>query len=258
MKYFITTVSTLLLALQCFGWSQKGHDTTCAIAENHLTTKTKSCLMALLDGKSLIYCSNWLDNASNTPEYAYTKTWHYKNIDEGQTFDNAPIAETGNIEIALTEQVDKLMHGGLAKADEQLALKMVIHLMGDLHQPMHLGHKSDRGGNQHMVTFFNRQCNLHELWDGILVESAHKWSHGEWCEEIDRLTIDQIKEIEQGNIHEWGSQTYEICKEVYADSPVDSKLSYSYVAKWTPVIEQQFIRGGVRLAYILNSIYDNK
>ena len=123
---------------------------------------------------------------------------------------------------------------------------------------MHLGHKSDRGGNQHMVTFFNRQCNLHELWDGILVESAHKWSHGEWCEEIDRLTIDQIKEIEQGNIHEWGSQTYEICKEVYADSPVDSKLSYSYVAKWTPVIEQQFIRGGVRLAYILNSIYDNK
>ncbi len=258
MKHSFTIILALIFTIQCFGWSQKGHDTTCSIAENHLTTKTKSCLTALLDGKSLVYWSNWLDNASNTPQYAYTKTWHYKNIDAGQTIDNAPVLETGDIETALNEQIDKLMHSGLTKEDEQLALKIVIHLMGDLHQPMHMGHKSDRGGNQCMVTFFNREHNLHELWDGTLVERAHNWTHTEWREEIDRLTIEQIKEIEEGDIHSWAAQTHEIAKEVYLDSPSDKKLSYSYVAKWTPIIEQQFIRGGIRLAYVLNSIYDNR
>ena len=258
MKHFITTLTALLLSVQFFGWSQKGHDTTCSIAENHLTTKTKSILTALLDGKSLVYWSNWLDNASHTPQYAYSKTWHYKNIDKGQTIDNAPVSETGDVETALKDLLDKLLHSGLTKDDEQLTLKMVIHLMGDLHQPMHMGRKSDRGGNQHFVTFFNRECNLHELWDGIIVERAHNWTHTEWREEIDRLTIEQIKEIEKGDIHSWAAETHAIAEEIYEDSPSDKKLSHPYVAKWTPVIEQQFIRGGIRLAYVLNSIYDNR
>ena len=68
-------------SLQVFGWGQKGHDTVAYIAECHLTPATKQAVESLLDGKSIVYWANWLDNASHTPEYAYSKTWHYKNID---------------------------------------------------------------------------------------------------------------------------------------------------------------------------------
>jgi len=83
----LITFAALLTALNCFGWGQKGHDTTAFIAENHLTQNAKQKIEAALGGKSIVYYANWLDNASNTPQYAYTKTWHYKNIDADQSYE---------------------------------------------------------------------------------------------------------------------------------------------------------------------------
>lgn len=242
--------STLTLA-----WGQKGHDTTCAIAQNHLTQKALDEVTSLLDGKSMVYWANWLDNASNTPEYAYSKTWHYKNIDLGETFESAPLEPKGDIVRALGEQIAKLKDESLSREEHQLALKMVIHLMGDVHQPMHMGRKLDLGGNKYIITYFNNQTNLHSTWDSQLVESAHKWSHTEWVEEIDRLSKEEVEAISKGDVKSWAKETYQLATKVYEGSPTDKKLSYDYIAKWTPVIEQQFLRGGIRLASILNEIY---
>ena len=73
MKHILTAVLALCLALTSFGWGQKGHDVTSAIAEAHLTAKADSMINDLLDGRSIIYWANWLDNASYTPELRYTK-----------------------------------------------------------------------------------------------------------------------------------------------------------------------------------------
>ena len=82
---------------------------------------------------------------------------------------------------------NSLKEGNLAPEKVKFHLMTLIHLMGDLHQPMHLGHADDRGGNKHNVIFFNRNSNLHSVWDNALVESAHKWSYSEWQREIDRI-----------------------------------------------------------------------
>ena len=83
MKKILLNAAVLLSIcnLNAFGWGQKGHDATAYIAEQHLTDATKAALDSILEGKSIVYWANWLDNASHTPEYAYTKTWHYKNVD---------------------------------------------------------------------------------------------------------------------------------------------------------------------------------
>ena len=86
MKHFIITVAMLGASIAAFGWGQKGHDTVAFIAENHLTETTRAAVDSILDGKSPVYWANWLDNASHTPEYAYTKTWHYKNVDADRTY----------------------------------------------------------------------------------------------------------------------------------------------------------------------------
>lgn len=259
MKHIATTIMGLLVATQCMAWGQKGHDTTCAIAQQHLTDHAKARIADILDGKSILYWSNWLDNAVHTPEYEYAKTWHYKNIDADQQYDALPDFETGDVVSALTDLQARLVKYEEApaahKAEEALALKMFVHLMGDLHQPMHMGHATDLGGNRIQVKYFGRDNNLHGIWDTNLVESAHAWSHTEWVEEIDRVTPAEAEAIVAGSIRDWGRETYSICCAVYDETPEGCRVSYDYVAKWAPVIELQFERGGLRLAHLLNEIF---
>ena len=94
------------------------------------------------------------------------------------------------------------------------------------------------------------------MWDTALVESAHRWSYAEWQREIDRLSKEEAAEVASGEPADWMRETLELCSEVYASTPEGTKISYDYVAKSAPVIEQQLLRGGLRLARLLNEIYD--
>lgn len=109
------------------------------IAENHLSQAAADSVLAILDGRSPVYWANWLDNASHTPEYAYTKTWHYKNIDEGVDYADAPLNPKGDVVTAIREQIYILSDSVSTRAQKALALKILIHCVGDMHQPMHMG-----------------------------------------------------------------------------------------------------------------------
>lgn len=256
MKRLLVVCLSLLLAHEAHAWGQKGHDVTAYVAENHLTKRAAKRIAAVLEGYSPVYVSNWLDNASHTPEYAYTKTWHYLNVDEGETLESMPKNPDGDVLKAVTEIVARLKSGGLTPTEEALNLRMLIHLVGDMHCPMHAGHLSDLGGNRVSVIYFGDATNLHSVWDTALVESAHRWSYAEWQREIDRLSKEEAAEVASGEPADWMRETLELCSEVYASTPEGTKISYDYVAKYAPVIERQFLRGGLRLARLLNEIYD--
>lgn len=255
MKKLFLLFTAACTALSCLAWGQKGHDVVAFIAEKHLSTDVRARVEAVLDNHSPVYYSNWLDNASHTAEYAYTKTWHYKNIDAGEAYDAAPVNPSGDVVKAITDITEMLREGGLSHEKEKTYLMMLIHLVGDLHQPMHMGHATDRGGNSHRIIYFNRDNNLHSVWDGALVESAHKWSHTEWQREIDRADDATITKIVEGTPNDWGRETHLLASKVYQKTPQGFKASYDYVAEWTPVIEEQFLKGGLRLAHLLTSIY---
>lgn len=255
MKRLIVLVWCLAACGTAFGWGQKGHDVTAAVAEKHLTRKAAKKVRAVLDGQSPVYWSNWMDNASHTPQYAATKTWHYLDVDEGQTIETAPRNPDGDVLTAVEQLVERLSSGELTPEEEALDLKMLIHLVGDMHCPMHLGHLSDLGGNRVPVTVFGRSSNLHAAWDTTLPESAHKWSYTEWQEQIDRLTDDEVMFVEAGLPRDWALETWTLCGEIYGATPEGSSISYDYVARYAPVVELQFLRGGYRLARLLNEIY---
>ena len=97
------------------------------------------------------------------------------------------------------------------------------------------------------------------MWDSSLPESAHKWSYTEWQQQLDRLSEeDQMTLIYNGNSSKWAEETFEICKKVYETTPEGTNISYDYIAEWTPVIEMQFLKGGLRLADLLNVIFDSE
>ncbi|MCH5231510.1 MAG: S1/P1 nuclease [Muribaculaceae bacterium] len=253
----LISISLAVVGLNAFAWGQKGHDVTAYIAENNLTSTAYANVTELLDGKSIVYWANWLDNASHTPEYAYSKTWHYKNIDDGYDYEEAPLHKDGDIVRAINQQVVILQNPNASRTDKQLALKILVHLMGDLHQPMHMGHASDLGGNRWTVNYFGRDSNLHSVWDSSIPESAHKWTYSEWNDQINRADpAEAALIIANGSPEKWGEETFDICRSVYTLTPEGTKISYDYVAQWTPVIEIQFLRGGLRLADVLNSIFD--
>lgn len=246
----------LLTAIATLAWSQKGHDTVAYIAECHLTKATADSVAAILDGRSPVYWANWLDNASHTPSYAYTKTWHYKNIDEDIPYDDAPLNPDGDVVTATRQQIAILADPKSTKSQKELAMKILIHIVGDMHQPMHMGHYSDRGGNKTQLRFFDRGTNLHSIWDSSLVNSAHSWTYTEWQQQLDRLTPEEADKVAAGNIDDWARETHQIATRVYHYFPTGTKVSYNHIAAWTPVIEEQLLRGGFRLARILNTIYD--
>ena len=251
----ILLAALLLWTTPAWCWGPKGHDVTAYIAECNLTPEAAAEVDRVLEGYSPIYWCNWLDSASHTPEYAYTKTWHYLDIDEGQTLATAPRNGDGDLLTALNTLIEELGSHELPAGEEALKLKMLIHLMGDLHCPMHAGHLTDLGGNRTIVRFFGRETNLHSVWDSSLPEAAHKWSYTEWQSQIDRLDEEEVTEIVSGTPEEWFMETQRICAEVYETTPEGAELSYDYINRYTPVVERQLLRGGHRLAHLLNEIY---
>ncbi|MDE6831656.1 MAG: S1/P1 nuclease [Muribaculaceae bacterium] len=255
-NYILVAAIAFAAAPSALAWGQKGHDVTAYIAEQHLTEATRAAVDSLLEGKSMVYWANWLDNASHTRPFAYTKTWHYKNIDAGERYEEAQANPAGDAVLAIKAQLETLQDPHKSFDDKQLAMKILVHVVGDIHQPMHMGHATDLGGNRVKVKFFGRDNNLHSVWDSNIVESGHKWGFTEWQMMIDRATPAQEAEIIGGSIDDWAKQSAAIAATIYEETPEGSNLSYNEVARWTPVIEDQLLNGGLRLAHLLNTLFD--
>lgn len=248
---FVSLVTSMALA-----WGQKGHDAIAAIAERHLTPAAQAAVDSLLEGRSLVYWANWLDNASHTREYAYSKTWHYKNVDKGVRYEEAPANPAGDAVTAIKGQMETLRDGMAPFEKSQTALKMLIHIVGDMHQPLHMGHATDLGANRITVDFFGREAKLHAVWDSRILESGHNWSYTEWADQLDRLTAAEAEAVAGGSLDDWAKETLAVASVVYDAFPEGKRISYNEVAEWEPVIEQQLLRGGLRLARVLNSLFD--
>ncbi len=252
----VAVLFSVLVAMPVSAWDKKGHDITAAIAQRHLTSKAKKKICELLDGKSIIYWAPWMDDASNSPQYRYSKTWHY--FDVVNDIDSSPRAESGDILSAIPAQIATLKQKEASREEKRLALKFLVHLMGDLHQPLHIGNPEDKGGNTIKVNFFNRETSLHSVWDGSMIARVHDWSYTEWADQLDVLAADSVKAISAGSIEDWVMQSHEVAVDICNDTPAGSKLSFDYAAKWRETVEVQLLRGGLRLARVLNDIFSGK
>ena len=258
--------SVMVVALTsqtAFAWGPKGHDVVAAIAEQNLTKKAKKALDEILDGKSIVYFSSWMDNIQNSPNwkggYDKTKTWHYANVDQGYTYQTMTKNEKGDVVTALTELTRELTENEANLTDSIKAdyVKMIVHMVGDLHCPMHAGRLSDRGGNSVKVKWFGQNSSLHSLWDSKMIDSARKWSYTEWVNHLDRKDAKFKKSIVQGTYEDWFNKTVKNAAEIYdyVERHEGQTLSYQFVYDFSPMLEESLILGGYRLAYVLNTIF---
>lgn len=261
--------AALLIPAPALGWGKTGHRVVAAIADTQLSGLARAQIAQILGpGESLADVANWPDEMRSDPTPYWQKTtppWHYVTLN-GISYDHAP--PEGDALAALAGFSKTLRDPNASLADKQLALRFVIHLVGDLHQPLHVGKCCDRGGNEVKVTWFGKATNLHSVWDSALVDEE-QLSFSELADKLERhLSNQQRIAWWDINPRDWISESAQIRDTLYPpaakataskkakkDRPVVPALSYSYVYKFTPVMEQRLSQAGVRLAAYLNAIY---
>ncbi len=256
------TIALLLcyLPFQGMAWGLLGHRIVGEIADRHLTKKARKAIAGILGNESPAISSNWADFVKSDSNYNYLSNWHYINLKAGMSQqevisylekDTATNAYT-RINFMATALKDK----NLPQADKLLYLRMLIHLVGDIHQPLHVGRPDDLGGNRIRVLWFNESYNLHQLWDDVLV-SFQKLSYTEYATAINYVTKEQIKNLQQEPVKLWFYNSYQIAEKIYGDvAGKEDKIGYAYNFKYKSIMEQQLLLAGVHLAGMLNEIFN--
>jgi hypothetical protein len=255
-----------------FAWGKTGHRVVAALADPQLSGLARAQVEQILGaGESLDEAANWPDWMRSDPAPFWQKTstpWHYVTLN-GVIYDHAP--SEGDALDALDRFTATLRDPKASRADKQLALRFVVHLVGDLHQPMHVGKCCDRGGNDVKVTWFGKPSNLHSVWDSQMVDDE-QLSFTEFSDKLRRHTSNaDVVAWWDINPRDWISESAEIRDTVYPKAPKPKPLSkgkkakkgevavpdlsYAYVYKFTPVMERRLSQAGVRLAAYLNAIF---
>jgi hypothetical protein len=254
------TVAFAIVPSPALAWGKTGHRVVAALADPQLSGLARAHVKELLGVDSLDEAATWPDDMRSAPGPFWQKTatpWHYVTLN-GIIYDHAP--SEGDALEALNRFRATLQDPAASLADKQLALRFIVHLVGDLHQPLHVGKCCDKGGNEVKVKWFGRDLNLHSVWDSALVDEE-QLSFTEMAAKLQRHTSNEdVVRWWDINPRDWISESAQLRETVYPeanrkDPKAPPELSYGYVYKFTPLMEQRLKQAGVRLAAYLNDIY---
>ncbi len=260
MKEFILSICFLFSISIGFAgdndWGQSGHRATGEIAQSYLSKDAKKKIAKILNGKSLAFVSTYGDEIKSDSEYRKYGPWHYVNLPGGATIYKAEDANPdGDLLMGIRKCVQVLKDKNSPTEEKEFYLKMLVHFMGDLHQPLHTGRGEDKGGNDIQVRWFGDGSNLHRVWDSEMIDS-YDMSYTELASNTKVLSKAQTKSIASGTFEDWMYESKKLSERVYASAQVGENLSYRYMYDWFPVVGEQLQKGGIRLAQVLNEIFD--
>lgn len=251
MRTLFIIICSATLSVNAFGWGQTGHRAVGQIAENHLSKKAKRQIAQILDGQSIAMVSNFMDEIKSEPKYDSLSPWHFCTIPDGVEYIDAP--EEGDVIMAINTYVKILKTGNISKDEEAFALKCLIHLVGDIHQPLHVGNGTDKGGNDVRVTYFWQPSNLHRVWDTGIIDGKIL-SYTEYVAWIDNATQPQIAQWQKDGVMTWAAESMSYRPQIY-NLPDDKKINYRYDYDNIATVNLRLLQAGIRLAGLLEEIY---
>jgi hypothetical protein len=273
----LAAVSLFLLPAPAAAWWEYGHETVATIAEMEAAPATRREVRRLLAQSRLLdtpTCpARTIEQASVWPDcikqlrdrFSYAAPWHYQNVDVCRPFDQESACRDGNCVSAQIERNARLLADRALPARERLfALAFLVHLMGDLHQPMHAGDRGDLGGNRFGVDYgiISGRTNLHTIWDGYLADRSISTPIGEAAGLIAEMPQADREAARLGSVTDWARESWQAahdfaygtalpdpCAPIPAQRPV---LREEQVRTLIPVVRRQVTRGGLRLARLLD------
>ena len=264
---------SLSLILLCYipsaySWGDMGHQTVAEIAERHLTPEAKRAINNILGPEKLGMAATWADSIKDDPEFNNFKAFHFLDLKAKKD-----IRTILNLYPALLQNPNE------ERSVKMIALRYLVHVIGDIHQPLHAGMKNDRGGNQCVVDWDDKILNFHSVWDGKIIEydilklKIHYsplsfYSYLTYSDDILKLlplTESDKKDIQGKTFEEWIKESQSVEADVYPNPDTDSyckniptnipKISESYKEKAVEITRKRLLYGGLRLASFLNQIF---
>ncbi|MBC6110874.1 S1/P1 nuclease [Pedobacter fastidiosus] len=257
MKKYSIFFALLIISATLISWGFKGHKTVASIADRHLTPEAKLAVKDLLGDESIQEVSTWADEARNQPEYKNTGNWHFINLPLGLSKsdfkDSVKNLKVENLYQAYNNVIAQIEDPNLPKTKKVVALKFIIHLIGDAHQPMHISRAEDKGGNTIQVQFMGKGTNLHSLWDSKLIDYQNLTV--EQMAENDSVSNRQIRKWQRAKPMQWIYESYQISSQIYASAPTGSILGEEYYKANIGIVNQRMEMAGIRLAGVLNKLF---
>lgn len=242
-KYLL--ICFAFITFEAKAWGLLGQQITVQVAEKYLTPEARKEIDRLLNGKRLSDLSTWADQIRRSPEWAYTGNWHYINVPD--LTKNVPTDIVGAIQLSREN-----LSTELEDSQRFIWLKFLIHFIGDIHQPLHVGRPEDRGGNSTQVKFRGKSVNLHSLWDGILLNERKQ----DVTAFVNRLVS---QERPTGELRKSFDPTLVVEENfkhrVFVYSYSQDEIDEAYSSKAMEIADERLWTGGMRLASALNEAF---
>lgn len=245
-------------------WGPEGHQIIAAIAEERLSKGAK-WRWGYLMGKTtpIAAVSVYMDDVR--PDRPETATWHYVNIDPRasrfEALRDCPDGDCVTVKIRECAGVVRLALKDKAQLVE--CMKFLVHMVGDLHQPLHAGYAEDRGGNKIHVDLMGEDASLHHVWDTEILRQMGSYDEGLDVAEIAKslnasISAEQEKQWRAGTYKDWTWESHQLARdEIYGKLPEGEHkaLDDAYLENARGVVELQLMKAGVRLAETLERIW---
>lgn len=252
MKKIILITLLTFPILDASAWGVTGHRATGWIAEKYLSKNARKELKRILNNQSLAMASTWMDEIRSDSTYDYATDWHWVTIPDGQTYEQSTKNPKGDVIEAIERITASLRSKKLSAKQETEAVKMLIHLIGDLHQPLHVGGNNDKGGNDIKIMWFRTDSNLHRVWDSDMIDDT-RLSYTELAQSLDTPTPAQLTSWQRSTVRDWATESMTYRQQVYNYG--QGKLGYQYTYNNFYIVRQRLLQAGVRIAAVLNEIY---
>lgn len=246
----LLAIALLLSSTQLQAWGRDGHAVVAEIAVDHLSPAARAEVQRLLSqdqGESLVSIASWADEHRNPT----SGKWHYVNFERGSDMRyTTALCPGGNACLveALRRQEAILANRHARPEDRELALKYVVHLVGDAHQPLHAGYGDDKGGNTYQIRWDGRGSNLHHLWDTGMIQTFDLDARAL----ANQIETDATDVGNGGEVVDWVDESAAIVASPGFYPP--RKVPSAYVETWRPVVERRLMQAGLRLAATLNRL----
>lgn len=258
MKRILYLLPIVLMVNNVHAWGPDGHKIVAQIAQDKLSPNAVKAIAKIIPGQDLASVANWADSIKSKPEWVHTKSWHFVDIADHDDYETAEHAPDGDIITAITESVETLKSTSSSAEDKSNALKFIVHFVGDIHQPLHVGRPDDHGGNSIKVMFMGKSMNLHSLWDSGMInkQGMDYMQYARFLQgqssfnapyDLPEISFSQIVEEDMSSR-----------KEIYNFKPIDAgpiKLEDGYLKRNLSTMNDRLLKGGERLSTMLNKIF---
>jgi len=276
LRQYLVLLVASCLSIAAHAWGEVGHRVTGLVANEFITDTTRRELQALMGSTDLATMALYMDKNKMALQSRIpgSREWHYDDRpvcnSKATRAEYCPGGNCSSVQIRKHYRI--LIDPHSSKGDRQFAVYVLVHLIGDIHQPLHASDHDDRGGNDVKVTLPTSaaaKLNLHSVWDNNLVaQSFDVKDERKIAKQLFATITDaQRQEWKSVRIDQWLSEGYLIAvNDVYGKLPGFScqgdlgadpiALDMDYVKNATAIIPTQLLKAGYRIAAVLNRALD--